>query len=161
MTMWLGPFLYTNLPSQPGRGGAHWPQIRSTLCPWTSCCFFETLVFVLQEIFSYFECEHYTCRVKFCTRRARDIHEMCHDEVRDMQFFCFQCGYRLVSSYWSISPFHLDSFSQSYLKRSSHLTNTWSELCCRCQQNLYLDTLIGLWQIHSYVPSVFVAPKSL
>ena len=46
-----------------------------------------------QEIFSYFECEHYTCRVKFCTRRARDIHEMCHDEVRDMQFFCFQCGW--------------------------------------------------------------------
>ena len=62
--------------------------------------------FVLQEIFSYFECEHYTCRVKFCTRRARDIHEMCHDEVRDMQFFCFQCGYRLVYKGGSGNPCH-------------------------------------------------------
>lgn len=50
------------------------------------------LVFLFQEIFSYFECEHYTCRVKFCSKRARDIHEMCHDDARDMQFYCFQVG---------------------------------------------------------------------
>lgn len=36
----------------------------------------------------------YTCRIKFASSAARELHELCHDDSQDCHFRCHWCGYK-------------------------------------------------------------------
>ncbi len=78
--------------------------------------------------FTYFECPRYTCRIKFSSANARDVHDACHDHNKDGHFKCNLCGYRVNDT-----PFMWEPVRDHVIKYHPHLfAGTNKNFECSC-----------------------------